>query len=315
MLFCRLFCRALALSTPLALALATGCEAPSETGSEPMGTVATDEGSAAPLASPGPSFRRLGGPTLMEMASRADAVVVGEVVRIAHRLSQEDGAQHRSLPHTFVTFRVEGAAFGAQAGDLLTLRFVGGPDGRGRALVASETPWFRVGDTDLLFVAGNGTSPCPLVGGAQGRFRVVDGSVYDDAGRPVRADSQGRVSMGPKVAGVEVDELNLGESSLWRNGSPPELDETPEGPLLPDSAEDWLSQVGSPTVSRGSKALSMDPEAPFIARSASSGRAVAPRPLLASPVPLADPTSTTDADRAEVAEFLAGGGNPVLSIR
>ncbi len=71
---------------------------------------------------------------------------------------------------TFVAFKVEKQLKGAAA-DALTLEFLGGTVGPDTMHV-SGMPEFKVGDTEILFVTGNGVQLCPLVRMMHGRYRV-----------------------------------------------------------------------------------------------------------------------------------------------
>lgn len=140
--------------------------------------------SAAPTAS---EFR------ISESMNAADLVFHGTVVNVDYR-DAKDGT-----PHAFVTYKIKQIIKGKLARDQasqkqkaqreevsqVTLRFIGGPHGDGRFLTASVVPNFAPGDEDILFVAKNGTSMCPLVVCPHGRFRILDGGVYQGFATPV----------------------------------------------------------------------------------------------------------------------------------
>jgi hypothetical protein len=136
-----------------------------------------------------------------DLLTRSQLIFQGVVTAIEFRNSDPALDGGRKLPHTFVTFAVERTLKSRpQDGDRVTLRFVGGPDGEGRTLEVSGVPDFSIGDREILFVAGNGTSLCPLVGWEQGRLRVVRGEVYDHFGREVFVTPSGRLAAGePKL--------------------------------------------------------------------------------------------------------------------
>ncbi len=99
-----------------------------------------------------------------ELVARAEQIVAGTVSDI-----RED-AQAPGGPFTYVTLDQLSVMKGA-VGSTLTLRFFGGTAGNTTARI-SDMPTFTLGERALLFVAGNGSSICPLVGVWQGRFRI-----------------------------------------------------------------------------------------------------------------------------------------------
>ncbi len=123
---------------------------------------------------------------LTGLVQAANLVAVGIVdkVRYVNAVDPESGAL---VPHAFVTVRLEKVLRGKPEGSMLTLRFIGGPDGQGRFLSVNGVPMFEEGERDVLFVAGNGEKGCPLVRCEYGRFRLLDDRVYDTHGSPVRA--------------------------------------------------------------------------------------------------------------------------------
>jgi hypothetical protein len=93
-----------------------------------------------------------------------------------------------------VTYDVIRSVRGVASSGSFTLRYIGGPDGRGHFLRASNVPIFQTGDEDILFVQSNGANGCPLVTCIEGRFRVLNGALYDGTGVPVQGiDGNNRV--------------------------------------------------------------------------------------------------------------------------
>jgi hypothetical protein len=125
----------------------------------------------------------------------ADAVMHGVVTDVRYRNSTRHHDNEESLPHTFVTYTIHDRILGDVSGDKITLRFLGGPDGRGRFLLL-DAPLFNVGHEDVLFISGNGQSECPLVNCEHGRFRVYQGGVYTNAAIPVTRISDAQVVTG-----------------------------------------------------------------------------------------------------------------------
>jgi hypothetical protein len=126
----------------------------------------------------------------------ADAVIHGVVTDVQYRNSTRRRGNEESLPHTFVTYRIQDRILGDVSGDKITLRFLGGTDGQGRFLIEPDAPLFNVGHEDVLFISENGQSDCPLVNCEHGRFRVYRGGVYTNRAIPVTRISDAHVVTG-----------------------------------------------------------------------------------------------------------------------
>lgn len=130
------------------------------------------------------------------LSDRAEIVFTGTAVRSTVVLSK-DGAE----PYTFVTFDVHEVLKGWTLGRQLTLRFSGGEIGGGTVRL-DGMPEFEQGETYLLFVRGNGSSVCPVLGWWQGQFRYSrqPGSekqiLVDSAGAPLHGLEQERFKRG-----------------------------------------------------------------------------------------------------------------------
>ena len=88
-----------------------------------------------------------------------------------------EGAQRHIM--SYVTLKVEDAIKG-NPGSTVTLHMLGGTVG-GETMEVTDTPKFKVGDRDILFVENNGTQFVPLVGIMHGRFRVKKDAAGQDA--------------------------------------------------------------------------------------------------------------------------------------
>ncbi|HXQ20857.1 MAG TPA: hypothetical protein VN812_04240 [Candidatus Acidoferrales bacterium] len=99
-----------------------------------------------------------------ELVARAEQVVVGTVTAITQ------GEDESGAPSTFVTLS-DLTVLKGDVGATLSLRFYGGATGN-VAVMIPDMPTFTLGERDVLFVAGNGSAVCPLVGVWQGRFHV-----------------------------------------------------------------------------------------------------------------------------------------------
>lgn len=106
-------------------------------------------------------------PTFAELVSRAEVIFQGTVTDVRSQWTGE-GAQHRI--ESYVTFKVEDAMKGAP-GESYTLRMLGGTVD-GETMEVSDSPKFKVGDRDIIFVENNGSQFIPLVGIMHGRFHV-----------------------------------------------------------------------------------------------------------------------------------------------
>ncbi|MBL9019428.1 MAG: hypothetical protein JNL83_34890 [Myxococcales bacterium] len=110
---------------------------------------------------------------LIEHSAKAKAVFVGEIVSIDYRTSQP-AADGRVVPFHFVTWRVEQAVRGVDAGTMWTGRFAGGPFGDGRTLSVSEVPELEIGQRALLLATDGDAGACALAGCRDGMLLVSD---------------------------------------------------------------------------------------------------------------------------------------------
>ena len=106
-------------------------------------------------------------PTFDELVSQAQVIFQGVVTDVRSQWVGE-GAQ-RSIV-SYVTFKVEDAMKG-NPGSTYTMRMLGGTVGD-QTMDVTDTPKFKVGNRDILFVENNGSQFVPLVGIMHGRFRV-----------------------------------------------------------------------------------------------------------------------------------------------
>jgi hypothetical protein len=135
--------------------------------------------------------------SLESAVKRSEAIVRGSIIDIVYRES-ESGEGLLVAPHSFVTYQIEKVLRGEVEGDKLTLRFFGGFEpSTGRIMLGPGELMFRVGNRDLLFIAGNGKTFCPLVSCGLGRFRVVDGAVFGNLGLAIRIRDDGHLIFGP----------------------------------------------------------------------------------------------------------------------
>lgn len=178
----------------------------------------------------------------------ADAVVYAQVRDIQYRVSVADGEDAPALPHTFVTLDVLRGLAGADDGDTLTLRVLGGPMGD-RTLRPSHVPTFEVGERVVALVYANGETGCPFVACSEGVLRVDDSGAWTASGEPLSI-----------VDGVPV----VGETA-------PE-----EGLALVDWAASHAEHLALPG------ARSLDPDRPFSLHTEDGARMPVSFPVQAS---------------------------------
>jgi hypothetical protein len=126
-------------------------------------------------------------PTFDELVAEAEMIFEGTVKETKSEWTGEGADRHIV---TYVTFTIEDPIKGALGADY-TIRMFGGTVGKD-TMMATDTPTFKIGDRDILFVEKNGTQFIPLVGIMHGRFRVKQDEV--SAHESVAKDNGARVS-------------------------------------------------------------------------------------------------------------------------
>jgi hypothetical protein len=126
-------------------------------------------------------------PTFDQLVDEAEMIFEGTVKETKSEWTGEGANRHIV---TYVTFNIEDSIKGALGADYTIRMFGGTVDGH--TMEATDTPRFKIGDRDILFVEKNGTQFIPLVGIMHGRFRVQQ----DDASaqESVAKDNGARVS-------------------------------------------------------------------------------------------------------------------------
>lgn len=170
--------------------------------------------------------------TDQDLVRGADLIFQGVVTRIDHRKSAFRTQTDAVLPHTFITFQVERILKGRHTASSspFTMRHLGGPDSStSRYLQVKGCPTFDVGERVVIFVRLHERSICPIVGWSQGRFRIVNGAIFNDSGREVWLGPQRTLSFGPKHDLAEVRTHHRGGNVyMHRVSSPPKS----EGPAV-----------------------------------------------------------------------------------
>jgi hypothetical protein len=126
-------------------------------------------------------------PTFDQLVDEAEMIFEGTVKETK---SEWTGAGADRHIVTYVTFKIEDPIKGALGADYTIRMFGGTVDGH--TIEATDTPKFKIGDRDILFVEKNGTQFIPLVGIMHGRFRVQQDEV--NAPESVAKDNGARVS-------------------------------------------------------------------------------------------------------------------------
>jgi hypothetical protein len=106
-------------------------------------------------------------PTFEQLVSQAEFIFQGTVTEVKSMWSGEATQRHIQ---TYVTFKIDDAIKG-EPGATYTIGLLGGTVD-GETMEVSDTPKFKVGDRDVLFVEHNGEQFVPLVGINYGRFHV-----------------------------------------------------------------------------------------------------------------------------------------------
>jgi hypothetical protein len=106
-------------------------------------------------------------PTFDQLVSDAELIFQGTVTDARSQWTGQGAERHIM---TYVTFNIEDAIKGAP-GKSYTIRMLGGTVD-GQTIEVSDTPKFKAGDRDILFVEHNGSQFVPLVGIMHGRFHV-----------------------------------------------------------------------------------------------------------------------------------------------
>jgi hypothetical protein len=136
-------------------------------------------------------------PTFDQLVSEAELIFEGTVTDARSQWSG-DGTERHIV--TYVTFNIEDAIKGAP-GKNYTIRILGGTVD-GETMEVTDTPRFKTGDRDILFVEHNGSQFVPLVGIMHGRFHVQT----DARGREIVAKDNGALL-------ADVDKLGQDEKA------------------------------------------------------------------------------------------------------
>ena len=126
-------------------------------------------------------------PTFDRLVTDAEMIFEGTVTALKSEWTGEGNDRHIV---TYVTFKIEDPIKGPLGTDYTIRMFGGTVDGH--TMEATDTPRFKVGDRDILFVENNGKQFVPLVGIMHGRFRVKQDEV--NAPESISKDNGANVS-------------------------------------------------------------------------------------------------------------------------
>jgi len=135
-------------------------------------------------------------PSFDQLVQQAELIFEGTVTDVKSQWTGE-GANRRIV--SFVTFEVNDGLKG-NAGETYTMRMLGGTVDD-TTMEVTESPKFKAGDRDILFVENNGTQFIPLVGIMHGRFKVQK----DQTGAEVVLDNHGHAVTDVAKLGGDLD--------------------------------------------------------------------------------------------------------------
>lgn len=157
-------------------------------------------------------------PEFTELVEKADIVIRGEVTAVR---SEWRGAGETRRIVTLVSMAVRRCLVG-EAITAIELEFLGGKVGSEEMTVVGM-PQFKVGDSDILFVRGNGRQMCPLVHASYGRYQVVadragaGATVARADGQPLTAAKEVSAPLGEEHASeTQPDDLLLAAGAPQR---------------------------------------------------------------------------------------------------
>ena len=122
-------------------------------------------------------------PTFEQLVQQAELIFQGTVTNTQSVWVGEGAQRHIE---TYVTFQIEDNVKG-QAGSSYTIEMLGGTVGD-ETFEITDTPKFKVGDREILFVEHNNEQFVPLVGISYGRFQVQRDN---QTGREVLLNNEG----------------------------------------------------------------------------------------------------------------------------
>lgn len=246
-------------------------------------------------------------------------VVLAKVTDISYAISKGDNSAEM-LPHTFVTYQILKVIKGnpRQGNDKFTLRFLGGRGEQSSFLHPSNYPLFDIGDEDVLFIKGNTKAACPLYNCATGRFRAIQGAMYNEKGQQVVRTRGNAVDFGKFHSLPDIMTHKVSQTTLFLKEGPSDSEGKPE-PDLPignqftrdafvSFVEGKIKRAFPPDVlDKWPKIPSADPRMPFVVKPVRELRGRARTDVPYKPI-----VPPSESDRFEESEFGKNQGNPVI---
>ena len=143
-------------------------------------------------------------PTFDQLVGQAEIIFQGTVTEVRSVWEGEGAQRHID---TYVTFQIAERMKG-NAGSSYTIRMLGGTVGN-ETMEVTDTPKFKVGDRDILFVEHNNEQFVPLVGINHGRFRVQQD---EQTGRDVVLNGEGEPVRDLTKLGREEESVSAAEA-------------------------------------------------------------------------------------------------------
>jgi hypothetical protein len=143
-------------------------------------------------------------PTFEQLVQQAELIFQGTVTDV-RSVWEGEGAQRHI--ETYVTFQIADSVKG-NAGNSYTIRMLGGSVGD-ETMVVTDTPKFKVGDRDILFVEHNNDQFVPLVGINNGRFHVQRD---EQTGRDIITNGEGEPVRDLTKLGREEESVSAAEA-------------------------------------------------------------------------------------------------------
>jgi len=142
-------------------------------------------------------------PTFEQLVGQAEFIFQGTVTDVRSVWEGEGAQRHID---TYITFQVQDNVKG-DAGSSYTIRVLGGTVGD-ETMEVTDTPKFKVGDSDILFVEHNNEQFVPLVGIGHGRFHVQRD---DETGRDIVVNGEGAPMRDLSKLGREEESVSAAE--------------------------------------------------------------------------------------------------------
>jgi len=143
-------------------------------------------------------------PTFEQLVQQAELIFQGTVSDVRSVWEGEGAQRHID---TYVTFQIADSVKG-NPGASYTIRILGGTVGD-ETMEVTDTPKFKVGDSDILFVEHNNDQFVPLVGINNGRFHIQPD---EETGRDIVVNGEGEPVRDVTKLGREEESVSATEA-------------------------------------------------------------------------------------------------------